>query len=443
MVNLIPPLVQPVGPGLNRLRPPAPFVPQQPFQLPQQSGINVPLIAAGLSLLGGGNTGAITGLLSSQRQGQQDAIKLAILQREEARKQAAFQAQQAQAQRVQAEMQAIAEESGDSTLAAFARLGDPAPFTKRLQAMTAPKARILPKEEATESGFAEGTIVQENPDGSFKVLDEPPEILQPGVEEARVRIAQASRDINQQTVNLPAAETEAEKALGRSAGERASGTLAAAEQASESLDRLSLMTRLADEFVAAGGGFGTGAEAKLELSKALQAVGVSPERLGLPADVSSGEALQAEANNLALGKIGGEGGLPANNFSEQDRKFLLTLVPRLPDTEAGFRRKIEIAQRVAERKIEAGARFDELRQGGAKIEEANRTIRKEFRERPLFSDAERTSLQSSVDGPKPRLTTGFGDKSITAGGRTIVPGEIVVQDGRRFQNQNGVMVEVR
>ena len=208
-------LIRPLGPGLGLIQGPAPFVPQepdprQPFTLPQSGGINLPLVAAGLSLLGGGNPGsAISGLLASQASNRQDAVRLAILQREEAREQAKFQAQQARSQRVQAEMRAIAEESGDPTLVALARLGDPTPFTKRLQALGAPQARILSGQEAKDLGFSEGTVVQQGAGGGFQVLDEPPEILQPGVEEARRRIAQASRDINQQTVNLPAAETEA------------------------------------------------------------------------------------------------------------------------------------------------------------------------------------------------------------------------------------------
>jgi len=64
--------------------------------------------------------------------------------------------------------------------------------------------------------------------------------------------------------------------------------------------------------------------------------GVEPARLGLdPNKDTVGQALNAIANAFAVQMIGGQGGIPANNFSEQDRIFAKDIVPQLTNTPGG------------------------------------------------------------------------------------------------------------
>lgn len=121
MVGEVSPLL-PLGEGLLGLSPAQRVsgllnTPQPQFQqlspgvgvAQNQSGINLSEIGAGLSILQGGDIiQAIGGLLASQRQAKQDALKREIIQREEAREVAKFQAKQAAAQRQQAAQQGLA-----------------------------------------------------------------------------------------------------------------------------------------------------------------------------------------------------------------------------------------------------------------------------------------------------------------------------------------------
>jgi hypothetical protein len=78
----------------------------------------------------------------------------------------------------------------------------------------------------------------------------------------------------------------------------------------------------------------------------MQAVGIDPARFGInPATPMTAEALTGITNEMVLGKIGA-GGMPANNFSDADRKFLQQTATSLADRpEANFL-KLEMARRV-------------------------------------------------------------------------------------------------
>jgi hypothetical protein len=85
-----------------------------------------------------------------------------------------------------------------------------------------------------------------------------------------------------------------------------------------------------------------------------------------------------------LANIGGEGGMPANNFSDADRKFVTTTVPQLTDDEDAFLLKLEIQSRMNKRAMEKEdfmAANDNL-----SPVQARKAWRKYVSANPLFTD---------------------------------------------------------
>jgi hypothetical protein len=210
---------------------------------------------------------------------------------------------------------------------------------------------------------------------------------------------------------LGAQETRAEGKLGEVEGDIAGGILKDALKSQKAVDQLTVAKRLADEFIQSGGQFGTLAGARISGSKILTSLGANPEAFGLPADVSAGEALQAISRDLALGKIGGEGGLPANNFSEADRSFITEIAPRIEDSLPGFLAKVEMGDRVHRRNMEAADIFDEARGSGQTVSQALRTVAKELQSRPLFTEDERVAISKLAVQDDELVTGGFENMS--------------------------------
>ena len=136
---------------------------------------------------------------------------------------------------------------------------------------------------------------------------------------------------------------------------------------------------------------GKGAEARLELRKALKAIGID---LG---DVGSAEALRAVSNQFALELRNPEGGagMPGA-LSDSDRQFLTTMVPGLANTPEGNRQILDFAGRVARRNVEIERmRQNYVRQRGRIDENFLATVTDFAAQNPLFPQANRGS------GPAP------------------------------------------
>jgi spore germination cell wall hydrolase CwlJ-like protein len=125
------------------------------------------------------------------------------------------------------------------------------------------------------------------------------------------------------------------------------------------------------------------------------AIGVSPEtmsKLGIPPNAAvNGQLIESLSNELTLGMIGtkgGEGGaMPANNFSDADRKFLQNTVPGLARMQGGNMVLAEIKQRSLDRQLDKISMWDEYRSQGKKFEDFERDWRAKVRSEPsLFAD---------------------------------------------------------
>jgi hypothetical protein len=219
------------------------------------------------------------------------------------------------------------------------------------------------------------------------------ESMFPGDKQAQQDFITKARNRPDSTVNIDQRqELEAEKTEGRALGDAGAEIIKERERSSASIEKMGLVKQLAEQWKAQGGQLGSVAGTKIEVSKFLQGVGMKPEALGLPANTDMGEALIAMSNEMAMGRIGGQGGMPANNFSEADRKFLVETVPNIENTERGFQTKLAIGARVAQRKIEAADIYEEARANKKSVSESLGEVRKQLRDKPLFNEEEKTAL---------------------------------------------------
>lgn len=142
-------------------------------------------------------------------------------------------------------------------------------------------------------------------------------------------------------------ESEFLKKVGGEQGDQYAAMTKAARNALANSQKLELMGRLAE-------GITTGrfAETKVEAQKALEGIGIKIDLYGKPDQVAAAETLNMLGKELTLGKLGGEGGMPTQNFSNTDRTFLEETVPRLADSAQGVQAKIDVAKRVNRRAVD-------------------------------------------------------------------------------------------
>jgi hypothetical protein len=138
------------------------------------------------------------------------------------------------------------------------------------------------------------------------------------------------------SMTLPPSEKQFDVKYGGGQGEAAVDLEKMAEKAHGTIDTTNKMMDYAQRWVKGGGQLGKAANIQIFTSALMQAVGLKPEALGLPKDAGPAQALQAIANTFVLSKIGGEGGMPANNFSNADREFLQATKPNVVQTPEGF-----------------------------------------------------------------------------------------------------------
>ena len=146
-----------------------------------------------------------------------------------------------------------------------------------------------------------------------------------------------------------AGETQ-DKAIGKGAGERVSDTIARARAASGKLTQLvNLETRMKDLET------GRLAPAKMTAGAWAKALGVSDDALrsmGIdPNQPGNVQAFNAISNRMMVDMIG-SGGFPANNFSDADRDFLLSTVPRAANEPGANKLIIEAMRRTAQLDIQ-------------------------------------------------------------------------------------------
>jgi hypothetical protein len=160
-------------------------------------------------------------------------------------------------------------------------------------------------------------------------------------------------DATGQTISmtLPPTEKAFDIKYGGAQGEIATDVEKMSEKAHGTLDTTNKMMDFAQKWIKGGGQLGKAANVQAFTSSLMQAIGVDPKALGLPADAGPAQALDAISNNFVLSKIGGEGGMPANNFSNADREFLQQTKPNKIQTPEGFILVTMIERGAAQRAI--------------------------------------------------------------------------------------------
>lgn len=164
-------------------------------------------------------------------------------------------------------------------------------------------------------------------------------------------------------------------------------------------DTVQGMLDYARKWKAAGGDLGKLANLQTFWSGMSQALGIRPEAFGLPKDPGPAEALRGISNSLVLSKLGGEGGMPAQNFSNADREFLERMKPQLDDSPRGFVLKLMVEDAVARRAIEKQDLWETVRDQFPENEErkAYREFQRQWRryvkDRPLFSAQDQREME--------------------------------------------------
>lgn len=232
-------------------------------------------------------------------------------------------------------------------------------------------------------------------------------------------LAEAQRA--QTTVNVGSEEKAGEffgKELGKQAAGRMNSMYDTANRARKNLATAGEMERAFRTVLDQGGTIGPGADLEVTASRVLRVMGINPADLGLPEDTGAAETLQALAGELVLGKIGGENGMPANNFSDADRKFIENTVPQLDSTPSGFLWKLEIHKRLQQRALERETMWnqaiDRAQAEGIDEYDAWRRFERDWadyvNQTPLIDD----DTRQQIEGAMSATTTPSGAPNIDA-----------------------------
>jgi hypothetical protein len=186
-------------------------------------------------------------------------------------------------------------------------------------------------------------------------------------------------------------ETEYGREAGKGIAKIHNERVDAATKADAQLAGLEAMAPLVEAWEAAGGSQGALASLQAQGSSALQSIGIDPTTLGLPADAGPAQAIEALQKRLAIMNIG-QGGMPANNFSEADRDFIQGMQGGLADTANGMRAKMFVANKLAARTREAADYVLEGQAEGKNGQEIERGWRQFVRENPIFTPDDKKAL---------------------------------------------------
>jgi hypothetical protein len=144
---------------------------------------------------------------------------------------------------------------------------------------------------------------------------------------------------------------------GGAQGERANAIEQMADKAASQLHQTNVMYDVAKQWRQSGGQLGAAGNIQALAAGAIQAIGGDPTRLGLPKDAGPAQTLEAISNTFVLSKIGGEGGMPANNFSNADLQFLQATKPRVANTAEGFVLTLMLERGAARRAMQMDEMF--------------------------------------------------------------------------------------
>ena len=106
---------------------------------------------------------------------------------------------------------------------------------------------------------------------------------------------------------------------------------------------------------------------------------------------------------MVLGKIG-SGGMPANNFSDSDRRFLSDIFPKITNEPGANKIAVEVLRRVEMRNAEKAQAWDSYSEQSAQqgkhpsYEEFDRMFRRRVQGQDMFKDIQPPSSQPTMQG---------------------------------------------
>ena len=202
------------------------------------------------------------------------------------------------------------------------------------------------------------------------------------------------------------------RALGEGAGKRANDTMDRARGASTRLQQLNTVAAQLDS-VANGklepgkASVGQWAKAFGLSDDALKTLGIDPKLPG------SAQAIAALTNRMVVDMIG-SGGFPANNFSDADRNFLESTVPRLANEPRANKIIIEVARRMAQLDVEKGKALYQWRRAAENksksVDEFELAWADSVAQRDVMGDLRREADQLTGMTPPPAPGTNGGWK---------------------------------
>jgi soluble lytic murein transglycosylase-like protein len=182
-------------------------------------------------------------------------------------------------------------------------------------------------------------------------------------------------------------EAEYEKTMGKGYADMALETVQGGNKALGTIQKLQVLDALTS-------GVETGrlAGAQATVGAWAQSLGIDPQSLGLdPKLVITADTLPTIVNSMTIGMIG-PGGMPANNFSEADRKFLVAVQPQLYDQPQARAIKTKILTRMEELKIDKANALQDAQEeaevNGQKFsyQKFENKWRREMQGKSVFSD---------------------------------------------------------
>lgn len=218
----------------------------------------------------------------------------------------------------------------------------------------------------------------------------------------RERAAGASRV----AVTMPVAETEFEKNYGKGLAGQALDVLTQADKATGTQNTIARMQELLPQITA--GRFGPAATSITSFAEAL---GVSPQYLkglGLPESAKANELFEMLSNKLTASNIGGEGGVPAANFSNADMQFIRQMEANLSRRPGTIATALKARQKVAERTVEAANSWNEARANRVPFDKWQAQWRQYVNANPLFGGSEWRETTPTGSGGGGRSTMGPG-----------------------------------
>jgi hypothetical protein len=148
--------------------------------------------------------------------------------------------------------------------------------------------------------------------------------------------------------------------VGKGLGTGAVEVIQGGGKAAQQMQNISAARQMVELWKEAGGSQSLAAPLQAKFTALMQAAGFNPESLGLPKDAGPAQALDAITKTMALGKIGGENGLPANNFSEADRNYINDMQANIKDTPSGYEAKLLLAEKAAQRTLAAQSQLQSV-----------------------------------------------------------------------------------